>query len=53
MRYSDRLSKIPPYLFVEISKKIAAKKAAGEEVISFGIGDPDMFTPNFVIDTSL
>jgi len=50
MQYSDRLSKIPPYLFVEISKKIAAKKAAGEEVISFGIGDPDMPTPDFVID---
>ena len=50
MKYSERLGKIPPYLFVEISKKIAAKKAAGQEVISFGIGDPDLPTPQHVIE---
>ena len=50
MKYSDRLNKIPPYLFVEISKKIAAKRAVGQEVISFGIGDPDLPTPQHIID---
>jgi LL-diaminopimelate aminotransferase len=40
IRYSRRVQNLPPYLFVEISKKIAARKARGEEVISFGIGDP-------------
>ena len=45
MQPSDRLSKIPPYLFAELEKKIAAKKAAGIDVISLGIGDPD--TPTY------
>ena len=43
------LDKIPPYLFVEISKKIAEKKSQGIEIINFGIGDPDLPTPNTVI----
>ncbi|MFC1909920.1 LL-diaminopimelate aminotransferase [Chloroflexota bacterium] len=50
MKLSKRVESLPPYLFVEISKKIAAKKAKGEEVISFGIGDPDIPTPQHVID---
>jgi LL-diaminopimelate aminotransferase len=44
MRPSSRLDKIPPYLFAELERKIAAKKAAGIDVISLGIGDPDMPT---------
>ncbi|MFH1775198.1 MAG: LL-diaminopimelate aminotransferase [Chloroflexota bacterium] len=50
MRYSQRVESLPPYLFVEISKKIAEKKARGEEVISFAIGDPDIPTPSHIID---
>ncbi len=45
-----RVEKLPPYLFVEISRKIAAKKAKGEEVVSFGIGDPDIPTPPHIIE---
>ena len=45
-----RVEKLPPYLFVEISRKIAAKKATGEEVVSFGIGDPDIPTPPHIIE---
>jgi LL-diaminopimelate aminotransferase len=44
MRPSRRLEKIPPYLFAELERKIAAKRAAGVDVISLGIGDPDMPT---------
>src|SRR5437763_3570675 len=44
MRSSRRLAQIPPYLFAELERKIAAKRAAGVEVISLGIGDPDMPT---------
>ena len=51
MRFASRVEKIPPYLFVEISRKIAAKRAEGIEVISFGIGDPDLATPAHVVDT--
>jgi LL-diaminopimelate aminotransferase len=50
MKMSRRVEHLPPYLFVEISKKIAEKKAKGEDVISFGIGDPDIPTPPHIID---
>ena len=50
MRLASRIEKVPPYLFVEISRKIAEKKAQGVEVISFGIGDPDIPTPDNVIE---
>src|SRR5947209_18925815 len=45
MRSSSRIERIPPYLFAELERKIAAKKAAGIDVISLGIGDPD--TPTY------
>jgi aspartate/methionine/tyrosine aminotransferase len=44
------MGNLAPYLFVEINKKIAAKKALGEEVINFSIGDPDIPTPENVIN---
>jgi len=44
MRPSKRLEQIPPYMFAELERKIAAKRAAGVDVISLGIGDPDMPT---------
>jgi len=44
MRSSRRLERIPLYLFAELERKIAAKRAAGVDVISLGIGDPDMPT---------
>lgn len=50
MEFSKRIEKLPPYLFVQISKKIAEKKARGEDVISFGIGDPDIPTPPHIIE---
>jgi LL-diaminopimelate aminotransferase len=49
MKMAKRMESLPPYLFVEISKKIAEKKAKGEDVVSFGIGDPDIPTPSNVI----
>jgi LL-diaminopimelate aminotransferase len=45
MRPSKRLEQIPPYLFAELERKISAKRAAGVDVISLGIGDPD--TPTY------
>ncbi|TMM04143.1 MAG: aminotransferase class I/II-fold pyridoxal phosphate-dependent enzyme [Actinobacteria bacterium] len=44
MRSSRRLERIPPYLFAELERKIAAKRSSGVDVISLGIGDPDMPT---------
>ena len=50
MRPSDRVSRIPPYLFAELERKIADKRAQGIDVISLGIGDPDRPTPEAVIE---
>ena len=50
MRFARRIERVPPYLFVEISRKIAEKKAQGINVISFGIGDPDIPTPDNIIE---
>lgn len=45
MKPSSRLDRIPPYLFAELERRIAEKRAAGIDVISLGIGDPDL--PSF------
>ncbi len=50
MRLAKRIEQLPPYLFVEISKKVAAKRAQGIDVVTFGIGDPDMPTPKHILD---
>ncbi len=50
MQVSQRINKLPPYLFVEINRKIAEKRAKGEDIISFAIGDPDIPTPEHIID---
>jgi LL-diaminopimelate aminotransferase len=49
MQPSKRLERLPPYLFAELERKIREKKAAGVDVISLGIGDPDTPTPEPVI----
>ena len=51
--FSERLGKLAPYPFVEISRIIAAKRAAGADVVTFGIGDPDIPTPQPIIDRLL
>jgi len=48
---ADRIAQVPPYLFAEIDKKKAAVIARGIDVISLGIGDPDLPTPAFVVET--
>jgi LL-diaminopimelate aminotransferase len=50
MQRSSRLNRLPPYLFAELERKITEKKAAGVDVISLGIGDPDTPTPGPVVD---
>ena len=48
---SDRLQKLPPYLFAEIDKKKKAAVAAGRDVINLGVGDPDKPTPPSIIQS--
>jgi LL-diaminopimelate aminotransferase len=47
---SRRLEAIPPYKFAELEKQVADKRAAGIDVISLGIGDPDMPTYTHVVE---
>ena len=46
---AKRLGRIPPYLFAEIDRKVQEKKRAGVDVISLGIGDPDLPTPGRIV----
>ena len=50
MRFSQRVQSLPPYLFAEIERKVAARRAAGVDIISLGIGDPDLPTPPHVVE---
>jgi LL-diaminopimelate aminotransferase len=50
VRFARRLDQVPPYLFAELERKIAAKQQEGIDVISLGIGDPDLPTPEAVVE---
>ena len=49
MKYAKRMSTIAPYLFVQIEQTIERAKEQGFDVISLGVGDPDMPTPQHII----
>jgi len=51
MEKATRIKKIPPYLFAEIDKKREAAIKRGVDVISLGIGDPDLPTPGYIIES--
>ena len=48
---ASRLSLIPPYLFKEIDDKKAEVRARGVDIIDLGVGDPDLPTPGFIVET--
>ena len=50
MRTAQRIEKLPPYLFAEIDRKVSEAKAKGADIISFGVGDPDLPTPPHVVE---
>ena len=50
MKFARRLELVPPYLFAELERKIEEKTKAGIDVISLGIGDPDLPTPPAVVE---
>jgi LL-diaminopimelate aminotransferase len=47
---STRLEAIPPYMFAELERRVAAKREAGIDVISLGIGDPDTPTQPHIVE---
>lgn len=53
MQKADCLKEIKPYFFVEINKKKAQLIEQGYDVISLGVGDPDMPTPPFIVDAMI
>jgi len=50
MKPCNRIKHIPPYLFAEIDKKKAEAQAKGIDIINLGIGDPDLPTPDYIVD---
>ena len=51
-RIASRMSAISPSLTLAIAAKAKAMKAAGESVVSFGVGEPDFNTPQHIIDSA-
>ncbi|MDP2673637.1 MAG: LL-diaminopimelate aminotransferase [Dehalococcoidia bacterium] len=51
MNFARRIESLPPYLFAGISHKIAEKRAQGVDVVSFAIGDPDLPTPEHILES--
>jgi LL-diaminopimelate aminotransferase len=49
VRTAARIGTLPPYLFAEIDRKVAEAKARGADIVSFGVGDPDLPTAPHVV----
>jgi LL-diaminopimelate aminotransferase len=49
LKFSDRLQKLPPYLFIEIDRKKKQLQEKGIDIISLGVGDPDLPTPEYIV----
>ena len=49
-RFAKRIERLEPYLFAELERRIQEKRDAGHDVISLGIGDPDLPTPELVVE---
>jgi LL-diaminopimelate aminotransferase len=52
VRLARRVEHLPPYLFAELDRKVAEKRAAGVDIISLGVGDPDSPTPSHVVEAA-
>ena len=50
MKTSERARSLPEYMFAELDRRLAAKRAEGVDVISLGVGDPDTPTPPEIIE---
>lgn len=51
VKYADRINSLPPYLFAEVDKAKHQKIKEGVDIIDLGVGDPDLPTPDYVIDS--
>src|SRR5215813_2233011 len=45
-----RIKRLPPYVFEEVNRLKAKARAAGDDIIDFGMGNPDMPTPKHIVE---
>lgn len=45
-----RIKRLPPYVFEQVNKLKAQARAAGDDIIDFGMGNPDMPTPQHIVE---
>ena len=45
-----RIRRLPPYVFEEVNRLKAEARGRGEDIIDFGMGNPDMPTPQHIVD---
>src|SRR6195256_2402253 len=45
-----RISRLPPYVFEQVNKLKAEARARGEDIIDFGMGNPDLPTPPHIVN---
>ncbi|MDW8164933.1 MAG: LL-diaminopimelate aminotransferase [Elusimicrobiota bacterium] len=50
IKYSDKLMSLPPYLFIELDRKKKELQQKGVDIISLGVGDPDLPTHSHIIE---
>ncbi len=46
----DRIERLPPYVFAEVNSMKAKERSLGEDIIDFGMGNPDTPTPQHIVD---
>ncbi|MBO6636426.1 MAG: aminotransferase, partial [Parvibaculum sp.] len=44
-----RIKRLPPYIFAEVNALKADARARGEDIIDFGMGNPDSPTPEHIV----
>jgi LL-diaminopimelate aminotransferase len=52
VRTAKRIEALPPYLFAALDRKLGEARARGVDVISFGVGDPDLPTPSHIVEAA-
>ena len=50
MNYAERVKRLPTYIFLEIEQLLSEKRKKGIDLIPLGIGDPDLSTPELIIN---
>ncbi len=50
VKYSQKVLSLPPYLFIELDRKKKQLQQKGVDIISLGVGDPDLPTPKHIVE---